>query len=94
MFRIYFSIGPYLKKIRVPATAQSKKLHIYLYAPTSPWPFSSYRYHNVMEAAIAHMETVILKEEERAEIAEDTFMSQKARRPILQEDISSQTSLF
>lgn len=51
-------------------------------------------YINEMEEAIANMETIIVKAEERKDIIEDDFTSQKVRRTKVQEDSSSQTSLF
>lgn len=51
-------------------------------------------YINEMEEAIADMETSIVKAEERKEIIEETFASQKPRRIKIKEDNSNQTSLF
>jgi len=51
-------------------------------------------YTNEMEEAIANMETIIVKAEERKEIIEETFANQKVHRPKVQEDNSNQTSLF
>lgn len=51
-------------------------------------------YINEMEEAIANMETIIVKAEERKEIMEEAFAHQKAYRPKIKEDNSNQTSLF
>lgn len=51
-------------------------------------------YSNEMEEAIANMETIIFKAEERKEIIEENFAKEKAHRPKVQEDNSNQTSLF
>jgi len=51
-------------------------------------------YINEMEEAIANMETIIVKAEERKEIMEETFANQKTHRSKVQEDNSNQTSLF
>lgn len=51
-------------------------------------------YINDMEEAIANMETIIVKAEERQEVIEDDFVNLKTRRPKIQEDTSNQTSLF
>ncbi len=51
-------------------------------------------YYDEIEAAIADIETVVVKSEERKEISEESFINQKARKPKIQEDNSNQTSLF
>lgn len=51
-------------------------------------------YIDEMEEAIADMEIIIVKAEERKEIIEETFTAQKAHRIKIQEDNSNQTSLF
>lgn len=51
-------------------------------------------YINEMEEAITNMETIIIKSEERIEIAEETFVHQKARHLKIQQGNSNQTSLF
>jgi hypothetical protein len=51
-------------------------------------------YIDEMEEAIADMEIIIVKAEERKEIIEETFTTQKAHRIKIQEDNSNQTSLF
>jgi hypothetical protein len=56
--------------------------------------FPEVEYINEMEEAIADMETSIVKAEERKEIIEETFASQKPRRIKIKEDNSNQTSLF
>lgn len=49
---------------------------------------------NEIEEAIADIETMVVKGEERKEIIEEAFANQKAHRPKIQEDNSNQTSLF
>ena len=49
---------------------------------------------NEIEEAIADVETMIVKAEERKEIIEEVFSNQKVRKPKIQEDNSGQTSLF
>lgn len=51
-------------------------------------------YVDEIEEAIADMETIIIKADERKEIIEETLANQKAHRPKVQEDNSNQTSLF
>jgi hypothetical protein len=51
-------------------------------------------YYDEMEAAIADMETIVVRAEERQEIMEETLAHSPARKPKIQEDNSSQTSLF
>jgi len=49
---------------------------------------------NEIELAIADIETTVAQTEERKEIIEETFANPPARKPKIQEDNSSQTSLF
>ena len=51
-------------------------------------------YYDEIEEAIADMETIIIKAEERKEIIEETFTNHKAHKPKIKEDNSNQTSLF
>lgn len=51
-------------------------------------------YIDEMEEAIADMETIITKAEERIEIVEENFTAQNLRKPKIQEDNNSQMSLF
>ena len=47
-----------------------------------------------MVEAIAHMEISVAKEEERKEIIEETFATQKTHQSKVRENNSNQTSLF
>lgn len=49
---------------------------------------------NEIEEAIADVETMVIRAEERKEIIEDVFESKTSRRPKIKEDNSNQTSLF
>lgn len=51
-------------------------------------------YYDEIEEAIADMETIIVKAEERKEIIEEAFANHKVHRPKIKEDNSNQTSLF
>jgi hypothetical protein len=49
---------------------------------------------NEIELAIADIETTVAQTEERKVIIEETFTNSPVRKPKIQEDNSSQTSLF
>jgi hypothetical protein len=51
-------------------------------------------YVDEIEEAVADMETIVVKSEERKETIEEAFANQKTRRVKIQEDHSNQTSLF
>ena len=49
---------------------------------------------NEIEEAIADVETMVIKTEERKDVIEEAFPNSPVRKPKIQEDNSSQTSLF
>ncbi len=51
-------------------------------------------YVDEIEEAVADMETIVVKSEERKETIEEAFANQKTRRVKIQEDHSNQTNLF